>query len=44
MMVVVVQLDIMVMVEVVIAMHGVPLVSGTKRRAGFTWLAWQRWD
>ena len=30
-------------VEVVITVHGVPCVSGTKRGAGLTWLARQRW-
>ena len=38
---------VLVVVEVEeseIAMHGVPLVSGTKRRAGVTRLAWQRWN
>ena len=38
-----VEVVIVEVVEVVIAMHGVPLVSGTKRRAGFTWVARQRW-
>ena len=43
--VVVVVVEVMVLVEVVIAaMHGVPLVSGTKRRTGVTWLARQRWN
>ena len=37
---------IMVEVEVeeVITVHGVPCVSGTKRGAGLTWLARQRWQ
>ena len=29
---------------VVITVHGVPCVSGTKRGAGLTWLARQRWQ